>query len=332
MKAFVTGATGFVGTETVKRLQAGGHAVRCLVRPDSRVEGLRRMGLELATGDLGDRASLLEGMSGCDRVINIAAAYSFWVPRKRTYAEVNVAGTRNVMECALEAGVAKVIHVSSLVVYGKPKDRPFTERSEVGPQRFSEYARTKYAGDLVAWELHASRGLPLVVVYPGAILGPDDPKATGEYIRNLVRRRLPATVFDDSPFPWVHVRDVAEILVRAAERQDNAGEKYFAVGENLTFGEINELIGEISGVAPPRLRLPAGLAILTARLLTALSGLTRRPPPWGMATDQMRTMREGGNADGGKAARELGITYTPIRTAVEEAVASISRLADPRDG
>jgi len=324
MRLFVTGGTGFVGTRTVRRLVERGHEVRCLVRENSRVEPLRRMGPELVTGDLRDRASLLEGMSGRDAVINIAAAYEFWLARRRDYTDVNVTGTRNVMECALEAGIAKVVHVSSLVVYGKPADRPFTERSAEGPQPFSQYARSKLAGDRTAWELRESRGLPLVVVYPGGILGPDDPKASGRYIRDLVRRRLPATVFDDSVFPWVHVRDVAEILVRAVEFPGNAGERYFAAAECLTFGRINELVGEISGVPPPKLRLPDGVAMASATLLTALSRLTRRPPPWGMTPDQMRTMREGAAADGGKAARELGVVYTPIRTALEEAVASLS--------
>jgi dihydroflavonol-4-reductase len=323
MKLFVTGGTGFVGTQTVRRLAERGHEVRCLVRESSRVEPLRAAGCDLVTGDLLDRAALLRGMSGRDAVIHIAAAYSFWVPRRREYTDVNVTGTRNVMECALEVVASKVVHVSSLVVYGKPAERPFTERSAAGPDRFSEYARTKEAGDRVAWELHKSQGLPLVVVYPGGILGPDDPKATGQYVRNLVRRRLPATVFHDSVFPWVHVRDVAEILVRAAEKPGNSGERYFAAAENLTFGEINELIREASGVPLPRLCLSAGLTMSFAALLTALSGLTRRPPPWGMALDQMRTMKEGAFVDGGKAARELGIEYTPIRTAIEQAVASL---------
>lgn len=323
MKLFVTGATGFVGKWTVRRLVERGHETRCLVRASSRTGELRRMGLELAHGDLRDRASLLRGMSGCDGVVNIAAAYSFWLARKRDWTDVNVAGTRNIMDCALEARVSKVVQVSSLVVYGKPAERPFTERSAEGPRRFSEYARTKRVGDRIAWELHASRRLPLVVVYPGGILGPDDPKATGDYIRNLVRRRLPTTVFHDSPFPWVHVRDVAEILVRAVEARDNVGERYFAAAENLTFGEINEMIGEISAVPLPRLRLPAMLAMTSAALLTTLSRLTRRPPPWGMSLDQMRTMKEGAVVDGGKAARELGIAYSPVRTALEEAVASV---------
>ncbi len=322
MKVFVTGATGFIGSHTAERLARGGHVLNCLVRRTSDTARLKKLGAAITLGDVTDRASLLEGMTGCDMVVNIAAAYSFWLPRKRTYAEVNVEGTRNVMECALETGASRVVHVSTVAIYGKPADRPFREDSEPGPVRFSEYARTKYEGDLIAWELHKAEGLPLVVVYPGGVLGRDDPKASGEYIRNLICRRMPATVFNDVLFPWVHVRDVAEIIVRAAEKEGNIGEKYLAVGQNLTFGQINQMIREISGVALPRFRMPDSVAMANAVLLTLLADIVKKPPLLGMATDQMRTMKEGAEVDASKAGRELAMTFTPIRVALEEAIAS----------
>jgi dihydroflavonol-4-reductase len=325
MKAFITGATGFIGSRTAERLVQAGHELNCLVRKESDPGRLRELGAALMFGDLTDRSSLLEGAQGCDWVINIAAAYSFWLPRRQTYAEVNIEGTRNVMECALEVGVSKVVHVSTVAVYGKPSARPFNEASEPGPVRFSEYARTKYEGDLIAWDLCKAQGLPLVMVYPGGVMGPDDPKATGEYVQNLMRGRLPATVFDNVPFPWVHVRDVAEVIARAVEKEANVGEKYLAVAENLTFGQINRMISEISGVSLPKLKMPDWLAMVNARLLTLLADAVKRPPLWGMAIDQMRTMKEGAEVDGGKAQRELGVVYTPIRTALEEAIASYSR-------
>jgi dihydroflavonol-4-reductase len=264
-------------------------------------------------------------MSGRDWVINIAAAYSFWLPSRRTYREVNVEGTRNVMECALEAGVSKLVHVSTVAIFGKPADRPFGERSEPGPQRFSEYAETKYEGDLIAWDLFRTKDLPLVVVYPGGVLGPDDPKPTGEYIQNLIGGRMPARVLEESVFPWVHVRDVAEIIARAAEKDGNIGEKYIAVADNLTFGQINKMLSEISGTQLPRMQMPDWLTVVNARLLTLLADMTKKPPLWGMAADQIRTMKEGAEADGGKAQRDLGIKYTRVEVALEEAVASLKQ-------
>lgn len=326
MRVFVTGATGFIGSHTAERLARAGHELTCLVRKTSDTERLKGLGAKLAPGDLTDKQSILEGMRGCDWAINIAAAYSFWLPRKRTYAEFNVEGVRNVMGAALETGVSKIVHVSTVAIYGRPTDRPFNEKSEPGPVRFSEYARTKYEGDLIAWEISKSQGLPLVMVYPGGVLGPDDPKPTGEYIQNLIGGRMPARVLEDAVFPWVHVRDVAEIIARATEKQDNIGEKYLAVAENLTFGQINQMISEISGVPLPKMTMPDWLTAANAALLTLMADITKKPPLWGMAADQIRTMKVGAEVEGTKAERELGIEYTPIRAALEEAIASYKKL------
>ena len=306
----------------VKRLSQTEHELCCLVRKPSQVRQIEDMGATTVTGDVTDRDSLLEGMRGRDWVMNLANLYSFWEPNRGIFTDVNVVGTRNVMECALETGVSKVVHVSSTVVYGKPEDRPFTEESSVGPVRFSEYARTKYAGDLIAWELYEKKGLPVVMVYPGAVLGPGDPKATGRFIRDLMNRRLPAKVFQDSILTFVHVGDVAEAIVRAAEKENNIGEKYFVGKHQLSIREVCEMISDISGVPLPKISLPDSLVMVNAALLTWLANLTKKPPMWGMSVDQMRTMRQGLRFDGSKAERELGITYTPIRVALEEAIAS----------
>jgi dihydroflavonol-4-reductase len=324
MKIFVTGATGFIGCRVAERLTHAGHELRCLVRGSSDATHLEELGATTIVGDLLDEASLRAGMGGCDAAIDVAAAYAFWHRDASTFEAVNVRGTRNVMVAALDAGVSKVVHVSTLAVYGKPTDSPFTEDSTPGEQVFSEYARTKREGDRFAWGLHERQHLPLVMIYPGGVLGARDPNATGEYIRRLVRRRMPATVFDDVVFPWVHVRDVAALIVSAVEVDGNVGERYFAVGENLTFAQFNRTIGELSGVRIPPLHLPDTMVMASAAVLTSLANVTGRPPLLGLSTEQMRTMRVGGRADGGKAERELGIAYTPIRTALEEEIASLS--------
>jgi len=322
MKVFVTGGTGFVGSHLIQRLAQDGHELCCLVRKTSDVRLLEEVGATLITGDVTDKASLLEGMEGCDWVANLANIYEFWVANRQIYTDVNVHGTRNVMECALEAGVSKVAHVSTSVIYGKPADCPFTEESPVGPVRFSEYAQSKYDGDLIAWELYDQKGLPLIMIYPGAVVGPRDDKATGRYIQNLIRGRMPVRAFPDSILTWVHVRDVVETIVRALETKDNLGEKYLAGKHQLSLQEMTEMVGDISGVPLPRIRLPDSLVKMGAALLTWLAKLTKRPPILGMSADQMRTMKEGLRFDGSKAERELGITYTPIRTGLEEAIAS----------
>lgn len=133
MRTFITGATGFIGSHLTERMSQTEHELYCLVRKTSKVDRLKKMGATLVTGNVLDRDSLLKGMKGCDWLINLANIYSFWEPHRQIYKEVNIRGTRNVMECALEAGVSKVIHVSTMVIYGKPKNCPFTVESPAGP-------------------------------------------------------------------------------------------------------------------------------------------------------------------------------------------------------
>ncbi|UCD94496.1 MAG: NAD-dependent epimerase/dehydratase family protein, partial [Candidatus Zixiibacteriota bacterium] len=294
-------------------------------RKTSDTRELLELGVTSVTGDLTDRASVLEGMKGCDWVINLANIYTFWEPDKQVYTDVNIEGNRNVMEAALETGIHKMVHVSTAGIYGKPAERPFSEESPVGPVRFSEYFRTKYEGDLIAWDLYKRKGLPLVVIYPCAVLGPGDPKTTGQYIQDLIHRRMPATVFHDSILTWVHVRDVAEAIVRAAEKENNIGEKYLIGRQELSLKEFNDMVRDISGVRLPRMRLPDSIVTINARLLTWLADIIKKPPLWGMSVDQIRTMKEGFRVDGSKAERELDITYTPVQQALEEAIASYQR-------
>jgi dihydroflavonol-4-reductase len=324
MKVFLTGATGFIGTYVAERLAKTGSEMYCLVRKRSAAaEHLTALGATLVFGDVTDRPSLLQGMKGCDWVFHLAGLYSFWEAKRERFKNINVTGTRNVMECALETGISKVVHVSTVGVYGEPLDTPFTEKSQLGPVRFSQYSQTKYESDLIVWELLEKRGLPVVVVYPSTVVGPGDPKASGQYIANLIGRRLPATVFDSSVMTFVHVKDVAEVIVKAAEKQNNIGEKYFAGKEQMSVQQFNQLVSQISGVPLPKMRLPNSLTMASSVFLTGFASLIKKPPPWGMSLDQMRMMLHGFRVDGSKAERELGISYTPVHTAVEETIASL---------
>jgi dihydroflavonol-4-reductase len=325
MKIFLTGGTGFIGRYTVELLSKTDHHLKVLVRKTSSSSFLKGMNIAVVEGDLNERHSLLTGMEGCDSVIDIAGHYTLWEPDKKIYSETNIKGTRNVMECALESGIKKVVHVSSVGTYGKPADVPFTEESRVGPVQYSEYFRTKYEGDKIAWELYESRGLPLVVIYPVCVLGAGDTKASGRYIKDLISRRLPATVFKDRTFTFVCVRDVAEAIVNALEKENNIGEKYLVGNAKLKWKEINKLISEVSGVPLPKFELPELVTMMNAYLLTGLANIIKKPPLWGMSVDQMKTMRAGFIVDGSKAEKELGIQYTPIIDVLREAIESLRK-------
>ena len=322
MKIFITGGTGFIGRHTVELLAQGNHKLTLLVRKKSNISFLNKQNVTSVEGNLTHKDSILKGMEDCDSAINIAGHYSFWEPDKKIYSEINIKGTQNVLECALKTGIKKVVHISTAGIYGKPKEEPFTEESSVGPVQYSEYFRTKYEGERIAWNLLEKKGLPLVVIYPVCVLGAGDNKASGRYIQDLINRKLPATVFKNRIFSFVYVKDLAQAIVNALEKDNNIGEKYLVGNYRYKWGEINTMISEISGVPLPMFSLPDSVTMMNAFLLTGLANLIKKPPLWGMAIDQMKVMKAGFNVDGSKAEKELGIKYSPIRFALEEAIDS----------
>lgn len=323
MRIFLTGGTGFIGQHVARRLLAAGHELRCLARPSStRRELLRAWGAEIVDGDVTDRAAVAAGLEGCEAVVHLAGLYAMWQPDRPVFERVNLGGTRVVLETALARGVRRVISMSTVAVYGRPPERPFCEDSRPGPRWFSDYARSKAAADRLAWEL-AGRGLDLTAFYPGIVLGPGDDKASGQYIRDLIGRRCPSTIYHHSSNMYVYVGDVALAILRALERPETAGKKYLLGGAALDGSAYARLVSQVSGVALPWFRFPDWLVTAAAYLLTWRANLwTHRPPPWGLAVDAAWTLHNGFVFDGSKAARELGIRYTPIRRALEEAVAS----------
>ena len=321
MKIFITGGTGFVGTYLMERLAQTNHELNCLARETSDIQFLKEAGAKIFTGDVTDKPAVLQGMEGCDWVVHLASSFVFWLPNNQIFYDVNITGTRHVMESALENGISKIVYISTAAVYGNA-EWPVTEETPVGTDRASKYVRTKYEGDLIAWDLFEEKKLPLVVIYPSAVMGANDPKAVGRYLKNYAQGRMPAQVLTKFYFPFVHVKDVAEAIIKALEKEKNIGEKYLVSAENLTFGEINQMVSEISGRKLPYLKLPTWMTVMTSYLLTGIANLIRKPPIWDMSVDQISLMKKGLKIDGSKAERELGIKYIPIRNAIKEAIES----------
>lgn len=324
MKVFITGGTGFIGTCLISRLMQTQHKLRCLARETSNTKFLKDAGVDIITGDVTDKSSLQKGMEGCDCVVHLASSFVFWLPDNKVFSDVNVKGTRNVMESALENGISKVVYVSTAAVYGNA-DQPTREETPFGTKRASKYVRTKFEGDQIAWDLYEKKNLPLVVIYPSAVIGANDPKAAGRYLKNYAQGRMPAQVLTKLYFPWIHVKDVAEAILKAMEKENNIGEKYIVSAENRTWGEINQMISEISGTRLPFLKLPVWMTVLTSYMLTGIANLIKKPPLWDMSVDQIDLMKQGFQIDGSKVERELGISYTPIYNGIKEAIESFQR-------
>ncbi len=317
MKALVTGATGFIGANIVRVLLKKGYSVRALVRPNSNRQNLDRLKVELVAGDIRDRDSIKRAMDGCELVFHAAALYSFWVRPRQLIYDINVEGTRNILQTALKVGVERVVYTSSVATLGLREDgKPADETTPVDPQKIiGDYKKSKYLAEQVALEF--AKKLPVVIVNPSFPVGPYDikPTPTGRVILDFLNRKMPAYV--ETGVNVVAVEDVALGHLLAAEK-GRVGERYILGGENVTMREFLHLLAEITGLPAPRVRLPyypiLALSYLNAAICS-LTGITPRMTP--------ETIRMSGHYmffDPSKAVHELGLPQTPAREALRRAV------------
>jgi len=320
MKALVTGGTGFIGSAIVRALLAEGREVRILVRAGSDRSNISGLDVEVATGDLRDKASLTKAMKGCEALFHVAADYRLWVPKPEAMYEVNETGTRNIMEAALEAGVGSIVYTSSVATIGLNKDR--TPADEDTPSRLSDmighYKRSKFLAEAVVQGLIAKEGLRAVIVNPSTPIGPRDikPTPTGRVIVNALSGKMPAYV--DTGLNIVHVDDVAVGHVLAMEK-GTIGERYILGGENLTLAEILGKIALITGRPAPRVRLPHGIVMPLAHISEAWARLTKAENPM-LTKDGARMAKKYMFFSSVKAEAQLGYSPRPAVEALRDAV------------
>jgi dihydroflavonol-4-reductase len=318
MRALVIGATGFVGSAVVRALTAAGWQVRALVRSESNRRNLHELPVEIASGDLTDRASLDRALDGCDALFHVAADYRLWAPDPQLLYRTNVEGTRNVIAAARRAKVARIVYTSSVATVGLPADgSPGSEETPVAlADMIGHYKRSKFlAEELVRGE--ARTGAPVVIVNPSTPVGPGDlkPTPTGQMVVDAARGRMPAYV--DTGLNIVHVDDVAAGHLMALEH-GRPGERYILGGENLTLHEILVRIARLAGRSPPRIRLPHAAILPLAFLSEGLARLTGRPTRITLESARMARHRMYFSSD--KAIRELGYRWRSPAAAFEDAV------------
>lgn len=263
----VTGASGGVGLELVSQLLASGEQVRGLTRSEAGAELLRAAGAEAVVGDLGDAASLAGLLAGAEVVQHLAA----WMGSPGGEAEarrVNVTGTEQLLSAAADAGVVRVVHVSSVAYYGPVASGIVDE--EQRPWAFGDpYGDTKIAGEAAARKVAAERGFELVIVRPTMIYGPRVASWTTTPL-NLLKRGLPLLIGDGTALlDAVYVSDVANALRLAGEVPNAAGATFNIGGEAVSFSEFFGAYAAMLG--KPLRRLPAGLVRGGARVAALLT-------------------------------------------------------------
>jgi dihydroflavonol-4-reductase len=318
MKALVTGATGFVGAAVARALGAAGWQVRVLVRGGSDRGNLQRLAAEVVEGDLADLGSLERALAGCEGLFHVAADYRLGARDPEPLYRTNVDGTRNILNAARTAGVARIVYTSSVATIGIPSDgSPGDERTPVAlGSMIGHYKRSKYLAEEVAREA-ARAGMSVVIVNPSTPVGPGDikPTPTGQLVLDAAAGRMPAYV--DTGLNIVHVDDVAAGHLLAFER-GRAGERYILGGEDMTLQMILAQIAQLVGRKPPRIRLPYAAVLPVAYLAEAFAKVSGRS---GRVTlEGVRMSRKRMFFSSGKAVTELGYRWRPPPEAFADAV------------
>jgi dihydroflavonol-4-reductase len=317
-KTLVTGGTGFVGRAVVEELLAAGRAVRVLARnPDH--PALAGLAVEVAEGDLRDPDSLHRALTGCTRLFHVAADYRLWVPDPATMYAINVEGTRQVLTAAAAHGLERVVYTSTVGTLGNPGDgNPGTEATPVSlKDMVGHYKRSKFLAEQVALDF-ARQGLNLVVVNPSTPVGPWDfrPTPTGQMIVDFLKRRMPAYL--ETGLNLIHVKDVARGHL-LAEANGVAGEKYILGYENLSLSQIFHLLADVTGHPAPKVKLYYWPVLAMAYVDEFLATHIRRRPPR-MPVAAIRMAKKYMYFDNRKAVQYLGLTLTPVRQALADAV------------
>lgn len=318
-KAFVTGATGFVGYHVAWRLLREGWQVVALRRRESTHPEADTLSVEWCTGDLGDRGILSAAMQGCDAVFHVAADYRLWARDPAEIYANNVEGTVNVLQAALDTGVGRVVYTSSVGALGLGRDgSPADETVPVSlGDMVGHYKRSKYLAERKAEEF-VKMGLPVVMVHPSTPVGPGDhkPTPTGKIIVDFLNRRMPAYL--NTGLNVIDVRDVAAGHLLALEK-GRIGEKYILGNRNMSLSEIFQLLESLSGVKAPCLRLPHAPVLGLAHLFQAVSRVTGTEPL--IPLEGVKMANKFMFFDSGKAIQELGLPQTPVEKALSDAVA-----------
>jgi len=319
MLAFVTGATGFLGSHVARVLAEQGARLRLLVRSTSELRNIVDLNAERVEGDLRDPASIENALAGCDALFHVAADYRLWVRDPEQMYRSNVEGTRGLIEAARRQGVRRIVYTSSVATMGfssngtlADENSPVSLADMIGP-----YKRSKFMAEQVAFEAGRA-GVDVVVVNPTTPIGERDlkPTPTGRIVVDFLKRKFPAYV--DTGLNLVDATECARGHVEAFQK-GRAGERYILGGENLTLKQILDRLAAITGLPSPTVKLPYVFALAAGVVDETVTGriLGREPRA---TIDTVRMGRKKMFITSAKAERELGWRSVPVDGALQRSV------------
>jgi nucleoside-diphosphate-sugar epimerase len=277
---FITGATGLVGGHAVEEALSRGHRVRALVRPSSDTRLLDRWGVERVVGDLEDAAALREGAVGADWIFNCAAKVGDWGTLEE-FRRLNVEALRLLLDAACEAGVKRLVHVSSLGVYEGRHHHGTDETVPPAAQSLDAYTRSKTEAEALVQEYHRTRGLPAAIVRPGFIYGERDRTVLPKLLTNLRRGTFAFFGSGEQRLNCIYVKNLVHAIFLAAENPAAVGEVFnLTDGEPVTKTQFVGRVAELAGLPMPRRHIPLPVARVLAQVVegTARALRAKKPP------------------------------------------------------
>jgi dihydroflavonol-4-reductase len=313
MVTVVTGASGFLGGVLVRDLLVEGRSVRAFDL--RRGQGLDGLDIEWMQGDVLDPSSLRPAMDGADSVFHLAAVISVTGDPTGRVWKTNVTGVRNTAVAALEAGVRRFVHCSSIHAYDIAAGGPITEESPraENPSR-AVYDRSKAAGESALRDVISS-GLDGVICNPTAVIGPGDftHSRMNTVLEAMFEQRLPALI--SGGFDWVDVRDVAASLI-AAERAGRPGENYLLPGHHLSVRELADVVEVVTSIRVPRITVPMWFARLWSPIANTAS--RRSESPLWYTTEALNALRSNPKVASTKARTQLGHTPRSMEDTISD--------------
>lgn len=311
--AFVTGGTGFVGLNLIEQLNAAGWDVTALVRPTSDLSYINRFKPKLVTGAITDRASLDAAIpKGVDTLFHVAGNTNMWRKRNAEQTRDNVEGTRNVVDAALAKGVRRLIVTSSISAYGPVSGAITEETPSQAAQSRVNYELTKWQAQEIA-RAAVGQGLEVVIMQPGAIMGPYDIGTWSRMFHMVKAGQMNAV--PPAGLTFAHVHQVVAAHIAAADKGENGGQ-YLLGGENRTMLDLVQAIAALLGTKAPKSTVPVALVKLVANIGDFASNFTGKEPAF------TPEMAEGLGGDStvtaAKAQRDLGFKVVPLEVMVKD--------------
>jgi nucleoside-diphosphate-sugar epimerase len=317
----ITGGTGFIGVHLVRKLQSLGHNLKLLVRESNNTEPFQELNnIEYIIGDVRDVDSLSQAVKDVEIIYHLAAYTQIWAKDKTIYEEVNVKGSENIAQLALEKNIL-LIFISSFFAIGPYKNSKQVPNFEIYNRDidfFMDYEKSKYESNKIIQE-YKEKGLKAITFYPGFVYGPGDLNFYGKLTKDLILGRLMGVPnCSVSKFSMAYIYDLIEPMTKVIDRDDLIGQEYFLGGESIRTIDYLNLIAEIAGVKKPR-QFPLRIALIYGWLCEIRAKMSKNRIPY-ITRALMKMSTYDWAYSSQNAIEALGYKITPFKEGLENTV------------